>query len=265
MDRWFSFTSWCKHQFQALGPHGIHSPYVYALATDVLRGNEKPALAAAIETLRQSFLSDQSEIEVLDLGAGTSHRGKRTVASIARHAVKPRHQAEFLYRLAKLHGAHTALELGTCLGITSLYLSEALRPGGVLHTIEGAPTLYALATGSFSRLGAKQINAHSGAFDSVLPQLLPQLDGLNFVFIDGNHQYEAVLRYVSMILPYCQEGTMIIIDDIYWSRGMQRAWEQLRGSQAFHLTIDLYYVGLLITGPRHQREHFRLKWPLMRH
>jgi hypothetical protein len=38
---------------------------------------------------------------------------------------------------------------------------------------------------------------------------------------------------------------IIIVDDIYWSDGMKKAWLELNTNPLFNLSIDLYSAGIL--------------------
>jgi predicted O-methyltransferase YrrM len=53
------------------------------------------------------------------------------------------------------------------------------------------------------------------------------------VFIDGHHQYQPTLDYFEMIYPKCNKNEIIIFDDILWSTGMRRAWEELKQDRSF--------------------------------
>lgn len=262
MDRWFALTSWIRHRRMALGRYGLHSPYVYALFNDVALARDQPQGVADIETDRKKYRCDPTPVLASDPGAGSSRPSSRTIASVARHALKPPAQAAFLFRLARFHGACRALELGTCLGTTSRYLARGLKPEGQLHTIEGVPEFYHVAAQSFNREASGRIVPHAGHFDEVLPELLRREGHFDFVFLDGNHRYEATMRYVNKIIPYCTPDAMIVLDDIYWSREMARAWNEMRADPRFPLTLDFYHVGILVLSARQQKEDFRLKWPL---
>jgi hypothetical protein len=37
----------------------------------------------------------------------------------------------------------------------------------------------------------------------------------------------------------------MVFDDIHWSEGMERAWEEIKRDPAVTLTIDIFFVGLV--------------------
>ncbi|MBK6643902.1 MAG: class I SAM-dependent methyltransferase [Bacteroidetes bacterium] len=67
----------------------------------------------------------------------------------------------------------------------------------------------------------------------------------DFIFIDGNHTYEATMRYFNWILPKVRAKTMIIFDDINWSAGMQQAWLEIQQHPKVTQSLDFYLWELL--------------------
>lgn len=155
--------------------HGMHSPFVYALIRDVLNDREKYPAYTRVEQLRKQLLQNQEMLPVTDFGAGsvTGTHPQRSIASIARHAAKPRKYGQLLYRLVQYFTPAQLLELGTSLGITSSYLALGYDEGR-LHTIEGAPAIAAMAQRNFDQLGLTNIKLYTGQFEQILPPLLQQ-------------------------------------------------------------------------------------------
>jgi predicted O-methyltransferase YrrM len=150
------------------------------------------------------------------------------------------------------------VELGTCLGITTLYL-HAAAPNAKVYTLEGCPQTAGVAKDVFGKAGVKDINVITGNFDDTLPGVIAGLDKLDFVYIDGNHQRDATLKYFEWCLPKVHEDTMLIFDDIYWSEGMKQAWAQIKSHPDVTATVDLYWIGLVFFKPGQAKENFMIK------
>ncbi|WP_461789508.1 O-methyltransferase [Pedobacter sp.] len=255
------FADYLKHQFTAKTRHGTHSPFVYKLADEVIYDFSEKNSYKAIEAQRKKLLADQRQITVTDLGAGSHLNKNRTkkVAQIAKNALKSPRLAQLIYRLAANHKANDLIELGTCLGITTAYLSKAAPQANIL-TIEGCPQTAEVAYQNFNELGLDNIELQVGNFNDMLPKAIDERQQLDFVYIDGNHTKEATLNYFEWCLPKITENTLLIFDDIYWSEGMKKAWEQIKNHPKVTVTVDLFWIGLVYFKKGQAKEHFKLKY-----
>lgn len=211
-----------------------------------------------IESIRRQLLKDQREIEVTDLGAG-SHIMKskeRKIADIARYSGKSPKLSRLVNRLALHNKSETALELGTSLGITTAYLSKACSK---VISIEGCPNIANIAKENHSALAIKNVEIQVGNFQEQLPKQIQQNPKCNFVFVDGNHTYEATMHYYELLCKTMPTNSLLIFDDIYWSKQMFRAWNEITGDSMNTLTIDLFYLGLVYLRPDQAKEHFSIK------
>ncbi|PWS27495.1 SAM-dependent methyltransferase [Pedobacter yonginense] len=254
-------TDFLKHRLTAKSRHGTHSPFVYQLADEVIYDFTDKSEYKNIELQRKKLFNDDSIITVTDLGAG-SHLNKnktKKVSQIAKNALKSPRLAKLIYRLAKHTKAKTAIELGTCLGITTAYLSKA-NPNADIITIEGCPETANVAKNNFTALNLNNIELHVGNFDSILPDVIAKQPTLDFVYIDGNHRKEATLNYFKWCLPKVTENSLLIFDDIYWSEGMKEAWAEIKNQPDVTVTIDLFWIGLVYFKKGQAKEHFKLKF-----
>ncbi|GGC72790.1 hypothetical protein GCM10011387_27860 [Pedobacter quisquiliarum] len=248
------------HRLTAKTRHGTHSPFVYKLADEVIYNKRQFAQYNIIEAQRKKLLQDDTMIQVTDLGAGSHLNKDRTkkVKEIAKNALKSPALAQLIHRLAKFSNPKSVIELGTCLGITSAYLSTAAPEASVI-TIEGCPQTAAVAKQNFEDLKLNNIRLEVGNFDHILPGILAEQQQLDFVYIDGNHRKDATLNYFNWCLPKVHENTMLIFDDIYWSAGMKEAWAAIKAHPQVTVTIDLFWIGLVFFKKGQAREDFKLK------
>lgn len=253
--------AYLRHLRRAGNRHDAHSPFVFALVNEVLRKRTPRAEYADIEKLRAEVLADRRMIAVTDLGAGSrrGHTQERQVSEIARNSLKPRRQVEMLARLVRYFKPATVLELGTSLGITSLYLSRAAGYGRI-HTIEGCPAIAAIAQRNFSTHRAENIASHVGPFAEQLPGILSSMERLDFAFIDGHHATEPTLDYFEQCLAKAHNDTVFIFDDIHWSEGMEDAWAAIKSHPKATVTIDLFHFGIVFLRKEQQREDFVLRY-----
>jgi predicted O-methyltransferase YrrM len=258
----FNFISdYLKHRFTAKSRHGTHSPFVYKLTDEVIYDFNSKTDYKSIEAQRKKLFNDESLITVRDLGAGSHLNRNRTkqVKQIAKNALKRPRLAQLIYRLARENKPASIIELGTCLGITTAYLSKACPDADVV-TIEGCPETAKVAYRNFQELGLDNVELQVGNFDALLPEVIADREQLDFVYIDGNHRKEATLNYFNWCLPKIHEGSLLIFDDIYWSKGMKEAWEGIKNHPDVTVTIDLFWIGLVYFRKGQVKEHFKIKF-----
>lgn len=255
------FIDFLKHRFTAKSRHGTHSPFVYKLTDEVIYDFNFNNDYESIEEQRKKLYHDDQIIEVTDLGAGShlNKNRKKKVRQIAKNALKSPRLAQLIYRLAKDNQPANIIELGTCLGLTTAYLSKAC-PDAKLITIEGCPQTAKVASNNFKALQLQNVDLRVGNFDELLPAIVFAQQKLDFVYIDGNHRKEATLNYFNWCLPKVQENTLLIFDDIYWSKGMKEAWAEIKEHPQVTLTIDLFWIGLVFFKKGQAKEHFKIKF-----
>ena len=215
-----------------------------------------------IEARRGALLQEEREVELRfyrSRGAEGSARSRWTSRSeplgeVCRRASAPRYKAMTLYGLVRGFAPGRALEMGTCVGISGAYQASALRHAGSegeMVALEGAPDLAAVAAETFATLGLDQIEVRVGPFSETLPPVLDE-GPLAYAFVDGHHQEQATLDYFELLLPHAPGG-LLVFDDIRWSDGMLRAWEQIAADPRVDLAIDLGSQGLAFTCPDEPR------------
>jgi len=230
--------------------HGVHSPFVFNFIQHVLNDKKNYPCYSIIEQKRKELLSNETTIEVDDFGAGSSviKTNKRVINDIAASSLKPKKYAQLLFRIAQYYKPKTILELGTSFGISTAYLASADHIPEV-YTCEGASSIATVARQRFGELGLKNIHLAEGDFANTLPILLAQLGKIDLAFIDGNHRKEPTLNYFQQLLNHSTDSTLLIFDDIHWSPGMEEAWEEIKQHPAVRLTIDLFFIGIVILSP----------------
>lgn len=193
-----------------------------------------------IETIeqRRNELKTQSQmVEVIDFGAGnpSDKRSKKQMEmgvkveiplrDLAKIGVK-KEKAECIYAIFSSLAPKTILELGTCCGFSSSYMSF-FAPNSKIYTIEGSPNIAEIAKENHRFFGLSNVSVFVGRFDIVLPKLLEEISPIDFAFIDGHHDREATLSYFKQILPFMAKGGVMLFDDIAWSEGMKEAWREI--------------------------------------
>jgi predicted O-methyltransferase YrrM len=226
--------------------HGIHSPFVFDLIERVFRNKTTPAVLLDIENRRKKLIGDERVISVNDLGSGSKRikDNLRKISDIARFSSVPEKYGRLLANLAASFGDPGILELGTSLGISTMYLAAGQKEGRV-HTIEGCQATLSVAVENFDHCGFNRIVSYSGSFDEMIPLYSAANTQPGIVFIDGDHRKDSVIRYFRKAKEFTGENSVIILDDIHISSEMGEAWEEIKKDENISVTIDIYRFGIV--------------------
>ncbi len=230
--------------------HGIHSPFVFDFVKHVLNDKASYHCYQTIEQKRKVLLQDESIIDVEDFGAGSSifKTDKRVVKDIAASSLKPKKYGQLLYRMVQYYKPESIVELGTSFGITSAYLASG-NEHSVLNTCEGSSSIASIAKQNFNELRLKNVQIIEGNFANTLRPLLSKLKTVDFAFIDGNHRQEPTINYFQQLLEHSAKSAILVFDDIHWSNEMEAAWKLIKQHPQVTLTIDLFFIGIVLINP----------------
>ncbi|MBC7693964.1 MAG: class I SAM-dependent methyltransferase [Burkholderiales bacterium] len=251
-----------NYRLTAYSEHDLHSPFLYNFYMELIKNEFPFGDFEELNTIRKKIIKDSTVINYKDLGAGSKKLSsdKRLVKQITMHGIAQKKQAEFLYRLLNKFMPATVVELGTSIGLSTLYFSKA-SPRSDIYTIEGCLDLVEFSKKLFIEQQARNIQNISGHFDTAFPKLLQSLNHLDFLYIDGNHAYEPTMRYFTLALEKKNTNSIFVFDDIYWSAGMQQAWKEISAHPDVMLSLDLFYFGIVFFRTEQKnKEHFVLKF-----
>lgn len=254
--------TYINYRLTAYTEHDVHSPFVYDFYTELIKNENPYGDFERLNGLRKELLVNATMLEITDFGAGSKKlsSNRRSIQQIAKHGIAPKKQAEFLYRLVNKFAPKTMVELGTSIGLTSLYLAKANSQSS-LYTLEGSESLVAFSNQLFKKEKVSNIISVPGNFDITFPGLLTSLETLDFLYLDGNHAYEPTLRYFDLALAKKHPGSIFIFDDINWSEEMQKAWQAIVAHKDVRLSFDFFYFGIVFfRTEQKEKEHFVLRF-----
>lgn len=250
----FRFFAFVSYLFRSFHLHGIHSPFAFRLTNEVLRDKSAYYAYDEIEAIRSKLLLTHKKINVEDFGEGKARTSQRSISRICKTASQRKGFAQMIHRLAKEAKTKQILELGTSLGITTSYLAKAC-PSSQIISIEGSAELHKIADINLKKLGIHNVKLLNDRFESSLETALQELGKVDLVYFDGNHQYDATLKYFESCLEYVHDKSFFILDDIHWSAGMQKAWNEIIKHPRVQCSIDLFQIGLLYFDSSLTKQH----------
>ncbi|MBL3657590.1 O-methyltransferase [Fulvivirga sediminis] len=251
--------SFIWYWLKAENKHSLHPPFVFALYTSVFQNQSQPYCFKEIKKAKRKFQKSQQEVQITDLGAGSSvaNSATRKVSQIASSGITRAKYSQLLYKLCRFINAQHVVELGTSIGINTLYLSYACENGSIT-TYEGAPELAKIAEKLFEEHQIKNVRTVIGNIDETLKSNLPK--SVDLAFFDANHKATPTLTYFHTLLAHAHEDSCFIFDDIHWSAEMERAWEEIKNHPSVSLSIDIFQFGIILFKKGIKKQHYILQY-----
>ncbi|HRJ30032.1 MAG TPA: class I SAM-dependent methyltransferase [Cyclobacteriaceae bacterium] len=258
MSAFFKIKTYFNYWLDAVDEHSLHAPFLFDFYTKIIK--REVIDVPLIESLRKQLSNDHRVVEVEDFGAGSKHLAgeKRKISDIAKLSLSDAKFSTLYSRIAGYCKAKTIIELGTSLGINTLYLAQ--QPQSKVYTFEGSASLAEIASISFEFGGAQNIELITGNLDTTLYSTLSRIPKIDMVFMDANHRYEPTLRYFDSLLARSHHKSIFIVDDIHDTPEMEKAWTELKKHPLVYTSADLFRCGLLFLDPSLNKQHVVLRF-----
>jgi predicted O-methyltransferase YrrM len=247
-----------KYITRAKGRHGTHSPFVYDFVNKCLNTKIDKIFLKERKKIFKKLRSDNSIINISDFGVGSKKMGNsRKVSTIFKNSSSKGKYSLLLYRLSNHYKKLNILEFGTSLGIGSIHLSKGNHETKVT-TVEACNNTLDIAIKNFNDLNLTNIITINSTFNDYIKHY--STEKFDLIFIDGHHDGDALLDYLEKLKALSHEETIFILDDIRWSKSMLKAWNIIQKDEYYHLTMDLFRIGII--SPRNQqfKEHFTIRY-----
>jgi predicted O-methyltransferase YrrM len=233
---------------------------VYELITKCFYDKKKYPEYALLKSFRKRLYKNKSVINVQDFGAGSKifKNNERQISKVAKTAGITAKRAELLFRLTQYFQSKSILELGTSVGMATSALSLG-NPKANIITIEGCKETAKVAEEQFNHFKLKNTQPINSEFDVTLNASEIKNSKFDLIYLDGNHNKEATLKYFNTLLSNINNESVMVFDDIHWSKGMTEAWEIIKQNPKVKVTIDTFYWGLVFFRKEQRKEHFSIR------
>ncbi|HSH53199.1 MAG TPA: class I SAM-dependent methyltransferase, partial [Bacteroidales bacterium] len=243
--------------------HGIHSPFVFDLITNVFNNKNIDDDLAQILHLHHKYKQSNKPLVFNEMGAGSNTatmaqlKAKKnkipqivstTEGKTIRNSSVTIKYGSLIYRLVKYFKPENILEIGTSVGISTLYIARG-APESNFTTIEGVKEKIQIAKKITQEMNLQNIQFFCNDFDSGIPIILKKIKTLDFCFFDGNHTRKATESYFNMCFEKAHNNSVFIFDDIHWSADMEKAWNTIIKHKKVSLSIDLFRLGIIFFKP----------------
>ena len=260
---WWRIGKYLIHQFNLKHRHGhgIHSPYLFEFVNGVIYNDIRTEVPGWLTALHRQLRRERAMLTATGPGAPSTVKGgpQRSVRSFVKGSSVSLKYGALLFRISRWFRPGVILELGTGLGISTLYLSAG-SPGIPVHTIEGISERADFSEGLFKRSSLTTVKVHVGEIEEVLESLAGEVKGRMLVFVDGNHRFDPTIGYLKWILGQAGAESVVVMDDLYWSKEMARAWHEIISWPEVRMSIDLYQMGVLLLRTDLNKTELKIKF-----
>lgn len=243
---------------------GNDDPYISNMLQVIRADAESSGYILAASSARTAMLADRREVLITDLGTGGRSGQLRRICDIAAASSLSHRYGAMLARLVASEfkdepdTGGIILELGTSLGISTLYMAAA-APHRRLVTVEGCAASVSVAVENFRNSGFSGITAEHEEFSTALAKLKDEGAKVRFAFIDGNHTGDALEEYFNSIMEMSNGVFTIVADDIHNSRSMHRGWKKIKNDSRVMVSAETFRLGILTGSQSAIRRHIRMR------
>lgn len=224
--------------------HRVHSPNIYNFFEKAIFSKKQFDYSAA-ENANNALKKSKQKIQSLSIGAkGTGKITEKKVSDIAKKSSSCGRYGRLLQRISAFLQPSTIVELGTSLGIGTIYLASGCESAKII-TVEGCSETLKIAKQNFIKFNKQNIETINANFNDVLEPILKQNTNTSLIFVDGNHTYDDTISYFSTICKYANDNLVVIFDDINWSKGMTKAWRKIQNTSQVVVSVETARMGII--------------------
>lgn len=215
--------------------HGIHSPFIYDLVT-------------------KGFYQRVSS-QNLSLYFDYKKELKREIKTWRYNEIS-RKKAIFIATLIQYLPLEHILEIGTSYGTSTAAISCASKNLNIT-TLEQSEKIGAIANKMFEKFNLKNTKLLIGDYHATIKFIVNKT--FDLIYLSKRHNELISLELFISCLPFINNNSVIMFENIHRSNEMERVWEQVKSHSKVTVTIDTFQWGLVFFRKEQQKEHFTIR------
>jgi predicted O-methyltransferase YrrM len=234
-------VAYARYYLKADTRQKIHSPFLFQLVESTFNSE---AHYYDFDKIWQAWAGFTQRIDQIPPDSFGNARGQtgRTLGQFAKTSLHPPSRLYELYRLVVYLKPKRILELGSCLGVSSLTLGLAARQA-VCSCIEGNAFFVELARELHWTHDIKNVRFYHHQFQDFLAS--DPGEHYDLIVLDGDHHYRATMDLLPLLYERLSPQGCLLVDDIHWSAGMARAWSDCLQNEKIRCSLETSRWGLI--------------------
>lgn len=225
-------VNYLKYTLKAVNEHGVHSPFVFDLITQVIYNDKDYYPYKSIEAQQEKLLNSNK-------------------VNLPATGLKPVKYGRLLFRLVNHFQPSHILQFGSADGIETAYMAAA-SSSTKIAVFESAKEITDLVKENIKPLKLKSVE-FAGASDS-------NLKGIRFVYFHKQLNKEMFLKQFYQCLETADDSAVFIVSDMYDSVEMGEAWNEIKNHERVKVTIDLFRLEIIFFRKEQVKEHFIVRF-----
>ena len=163
------------------------------------------------------MLSSEAETILSEMYSAQQLEGAAGLVEVDRITRIDRIKGEELNRILRENAVEKSLEIGLAYGFSTVWIMDALPPGGSHTAIDPFQESMWSGVGATQakRLSDRQFRLIEDYSIHALSDLIRNGESFDFVFIDGNHRFDDVLVDFYLADQVLKPGGIMALDDIW--------------------------------------------------
>jgi len=232
--------------------HGIHSPFLFYLITEVIENNEKLPQFKSFKQLKKKVLdliddpSDSSVKKIYDQFDIRYTKSKKLCKKIE----LPEKYQQIVFHLIREFKPSLIIHYGPTLGVNPAILATA-NLDGLVYQVNNDPPCKLISKKLLNDSGIPNIQFIP---ENSVPNINSEFVLLN-CFNNPDFSQSMIQNYINQ---HSNDG-VLIIRGIHESNEMESMWQNTIAHQNIRVSLDLFEIGILLFRKGLQKENFILK------
>lgn len=251
----FRFYHSLQYYLTKKNPINLHSPFLYQLYLKTFRIHYR--IPQQLISYQNKLSQCNDSIEFQSIGANKKFI-KTKVNKWEKRISTKLQKRSYIIGLAEYFNAKNILELGGGFGKTSAMLSLSL-PYTEIYTIEGVTLLNNYITNLKNELNLINLHNFNLDFNTAIDKFIKENKKFELIIVDGSHHYEATINIINQLPAILSEPSIVILDDINYSRNMYLSWKEIiKNNDFFDVKWERNSYGLLIKNSNMSKQFIKI-------
>lgn len=232
--------------------HGIHSPYLFGLLTNVIENDGNYYAYETIDGVWASLMRSNVKVP----GSTSTHEdvSEKLKLLVRRFDLLPKY-GKMLFRLINEFQPKHIVCIGPVTGMTSLYLAKADSRISVNH-YDGKKELLPVTKYLLDTAGVENVKIHDGLPDFYALDMKDAFVVLSYP--EDSVRCREVIQ--NIVRNPGEKPKAIVVNGIHESQEMEEIWSELTTNQFVRVSLDFFTLGLAICLPDLQKENFVIRY-----